>query len=174
MVAQKRGIPESSSPIIPRLFCKDPDAALEFYVAGLGATDLGRRAGPDGRTVHALLTLSGGMLMVDAEWSGVPTRAPALDGSSPVVVFAYVEDVDLAVARATTHGARVLVEAANQFWGDRTAWIIDPAGHVWTLASRIEDTAEDQREERWSRLASQQPNSNMEVERDNVSVGVDR
>jgi PhnB protein len=162
MAAQKTGIPENSSPIIPRLFCKDPDAAVEFYVMALGAIDLGRRAGPNGRTAHALLTLSGGMLMVDAEWSGVPTRAPDLDGSSPVVVFAYVEDVDAVVTRATTHGARVLVEAANQFWGDRTAWVMDPAGHVWTLASRVEDTTENQREERWSELASQRPSSNMD------------
>ncbi|CAN5648374.1 VOC family protein [soil metagenome] len=158
----KTGIPESSSPIIPRLFCKDPDAAVDFYVRALGASDLGRRPGPDGRTAHALLTLSGGMIMVDAEWPGLPTRSPALDGGSPVVVFAYVEDVDSAVARAISHGARVLVEAANQFWGDRTAWIIDPAGHVWTLASRIEDTTETQRQERWSRIASRQLNTSID------------
>jgi PhnB protein len=162
VAAKKTSVPESSSPIIPRLFCKDPDAAVDFYVRAFGASDLGRRTGPDGRTAHALLTLSGGMIMVDAEWPGVPTRSPAMDGSSPVVVFAYVEDVDSIVTRAIAHGARVLVEAANQFWGDRTAWIIDPAGHVWTLASRIEDTTEPQRQERWSKIASSQLSSSID------------
>lgn len=151
-----KGIPEHSSAIIPRLFCREPDAAADFYIAALGARDMGRRAGPDGGTAHVLLTLSGGMFMVEAEWPGVPSRAPALDGSSPVVVFAYVEDVDATVERATSYGARILLEAANQFWGDRTAWIVDPAGHVWTIASRVEDTTEQQRHERWASIVSQQ------------------
>lgn len=156
MPAVRKGVPEGSSPVIPRLFCKDPDAAVDFYVDALGATELGRRPGPDGRTAHALLTLSGGMIMVDAEWPAVPTRPPGPDGSSPVVIFAYVADVDATVARASVRGARVLLEAANQFWGDRTAWIVDPAGHVWTIASRVEDTTEAQREDRWSEIVSRQ------------------
>lgn len=156
MTASRKGIPENSSPVIPRLFCSEPDAAVEFYVQALGAEELGRRPGPDGRTAHALLLLSGGMIMVEAEWPGVPSRAPSPDGSSPVVIFAYVADVDATVARANARGARILVEAANQFWGDRTAWIVDPFGHAWTIASRVEDTTEDQRQERWSQIVSQQ------------------
>ena len=23
---------------------------------------------------------------------------------------------------------------ANQFWGDRMGWVMDPSGHVWTIA----------------------------------------
>ena len=60
-----------------------------------------------------------------------------------------VEDVDRALEKAITLGGRVLLAAQNQFWGDRTARVMDPSGHVWTLASRIEDTTEDQRRERW-------------------------
>jgi PhnB protein len=154
----RKGIPEHSATIIPRLFCSDPDTAADFYVAALGARDLGRRAGPDGRTVHALLELSGGMIMVEAEWPGVPCRAPAPDGSSPVAIFAYVDDVDATVERTLLRGAQLLIEAANQFWGDRTAWIVDPAGHVWTLASRVEDTTEEERQIRWAEIAAQQGN----------------
>lgn len=156
MVPPNKGIPENSSSIMPRLFCRDPDAAIEFYVHGLGATELGRRPGPDGRTAHALLTLSHAMFMVDAEWPSLPSRAPNADGSSPVVIFVYVPDVDAAVERATSSGARVLVPATNQFWGDRTAWIIDPAGHVWTVATRVVDTTEDERQQRWSQIVAHQ------------------
>jgi PhnB protein len=154
MSVTAKGIPANSSPSIPRLFCKDPDAAAEFYIEALGATDLGRRTGADGRTAHILLTLSGGMFMVEAEWPAVPSRAPTTDGSSPVVIFAYVADVDAVLDRARASGARVLQEAASQFWGDRTAWIIDPAGHVWTIASRIEETTEGEREQRWEEIRS--------------------
>lgn len=157
MAPPGKGVPENSSPVIPRLFCSDPDSAVDYYVEALGAEEVGRRPGADGRTVHALLQLSGGMIMVEAEWPGVPSRAPGPDGSSSVVIFAYVDDVDVIVARARARGARILSEPANQFWGDRTAWIVDPFGHVWTIASRVEETTEDQRQVRWSGIVSEQP-----------------
>jgi PhnB protein len=91
-------------------------------------------------------------LMIEAEWPTLTSRAPARDGSSPVVLFVYVEDVDLTVNRAIAAGAQILVPAQNQFWGDRTAWVMDPCGHVWTIASRIEDTTEDERSSRWSNI----------------------
>ena len=159
MPQARKGVPENSSPIIPRLFCENPDEAVDFYLTAFGATELGRRPGSDGRKVHALLMLSGGMIMVDAPWPGVPTKPPNPDGSSPVVIFAYVEDVDATFLRATSQGARVLIEPTDQFWGDRTAHIVDPAGHVWTIASRVEQTTEGQRNERWSQIVSDQARS---------------
>jgi PhnB protein len=48
-------------------------------------------------------------------------------------------------------GAKILVPIANQFWGDRIGWIMDPSGHVWTVATRVEETSEAQRSERWTR-----------------------
>ena len=90
------------------------------------------------------------MLMIESEWPTLPSRAPARDGSSPVVIFVYVADVDRTVARAVGHGAQVLVPAQNQFWGDRIAWIMDPSGHVWTVATRIEETTAQERADRWS------------------------
>jgi PhnB protein len=44
------------------------------------------------------------------------------------------------------------MKVQNQFWGDRTGWIVDPAGHVWTVATRVEESSEDQRRERWSNI----------------------
>jgi PhnB protein len=155
-MTSSKGVPENSSPVIPRLFCTDPDSAVDYYVEVLGAEDIGRRPGADGHTSHALLLLSGGMIMVEAEWPGVPSRAPSPDGSSSVVIFAYVDDVDAIVTRARAMGARILLEPADQFWGDRTAWIADPFGHVWTIASRVEETTEGQRHERWSKMVSEQ------------------
>ena len=64
----------------------------------------------------------------------------------------YVTDVDQALERAIASGAQILAPAQNQFWGDRTARIMDPSGHVWTVASRIEETTEGQRATRWSEI----------------------
>src|SRR5262245_8880077 len=143
-------IPDNSSVVIPRLFCREVAAQIDFCKQTFAAVELNRRPGPDGVTaVHALLTIGPAMIMIEAEWPGGPSRPP---GSSPVVIFVYVEDVDQTLARAVAQGAKVLMPAANQFWGDRTAWIMDPSGHVWTVASRIEETTEEERQARLERM----------------------
>jgi PhnB protein len=72
------------------------------------------------------------------------------------VLFVYVEDVDQTVERAVAGGAKVLIPVQDQFWGDRTGWIMDPSGHVWTIATRIEDTTEQERKDRWSSIQTKQ------------------
>jgi PhnB protein len=68
------------------------------------------------------------------------------------VIYIYVDDVDATVGRAVAGGATVLSPATDQFWGDRIAWVMDPSGHVWTIATRIEETTEGQRHERLSHI----------------------
>jgi PhnB protein len=136
--------------IIPRLVCRDPDAEIAFCTRVFGSTVGVQRPAPDGSTAHAMLLFGPAMLMIEAEWPQVPSRAPASDGSSPVVIYVYVSDVDTVIARAVEAGARLLAPVQTQFWGDRTGWIADPAGHVWTVASRVEETTEEQRRDRWT------------------------
>ena len=149
-MASGKGIPANSSVLMPRLICRDPRAALDFYLSTFGAVSLNERPGPDGSLAHALFTIGAAMVMVEAEWPTLPGRAPANDGSSPVVLFVYVEDVDQTLNIAVANGAKIMVPLQNQFWGDRIVSILDPAGHVWTLASRIEETTPDERTRRWS------------------------
>jgi uncharacterized glyoxalase superfamily protein PhnB len=114
--------------------------------------DAGNRPGPDGKAAHAILQFGAAMLMLEDEWPTLPSRAPIADGSSPVVIYVYVADVDATVGRALARGATLVVPVETQFWGHRTGWVRDPAGHMWTIATRVEDTSEDQRSERWSHL----------------------
>ena len=116
------------------------------------AEELNRRPGPDGAVAHGLLRIGGEMIMIEGEWPNLPSRAPAHDATSPVVIFVYVPDVDRTIERAVANGARVLVPLQNQFWGDRIGWFIDPAGHVWTVASRIEQTTVEERTARWDEI----------------------
>lgn len=150
MAAKVKGIPDNSSVVIPRLVCGNPASAIDFCASTFDAVELGRRPGPDGAVAHALMAIGPAMIMIEAEWPTLPSRAPTPDGSSPVVIFVYVGDVDQTVERAVARGARILVPAEDQFWGDRIAWIMDPSGHVWTIATRIEETSEQQRKDRWS------------------------
>ena len=148
-------LPHNTSIIIPRLVCRDPASEIDFCVRAFDAVELNRRPGPDGSVAHALLTIGPEMVMVEAEWPSLPSRAPTPDGSSPVVIFVYVPDVDETVERASACGARVLVPLQDQFWGDRIAWLMDPSGHVWTVATRIEETTAQERTERWEKILAQ-------------------
>jgi len=159
MANRVKGIPDNSSVLIPRLVCRDPAAAVDFMMRTFNAASLNQRPGPDGKLAHALLTIGPAMIMVEAEWPTLTSRAPTPDGSSPVVLFVYVEDVDQTVERAISGGAQVLLPAQNQFWGDRIAWIMDPSGHVWTIAARIEETTAEERTERWSAILSDKENA---------------
>lgn len=157
MVSKVKGIPDGASVVIPRLVCRDPAAAIEFCANTFGAVERVRRPGPDGTVAHALVTIGPAMVMIEAEWPTLPSRPPRPDGSSPVVIFVYVEDVDQTVERAVAGGAKVLIPAKDQFWGDRTAGIMDPSGHVWTIATRIEETTEQERKDRWSSVQDSLP-----------------
>ena len=149
-------IPDTSPRVIPMLVCRDPEAEIEFCVKVLNAEVGLRRPGPDGQTIHAALMLGDARIIIQAEFPQFASREPQKDGSSPVVIFVYVEDVDRAVEMTPAAGGSVLMPAQDQFWGDRSARIMDRSGHVWTIATRIEDTSENQRRERWEDLRTDQ------------------
>lgn len=146
-----KSIPEGVQALFPMLVCRSPEAEMNFCAAAFGAIEQVRRPGPDGSPIHIAMRINDAFLVVQSEFPDVvASRAPTADGSSPVVIFVYVADVDQAVERAVALGATVLIPTQDQFWGDRTARILDPSGHVWTVASRIEETTEEQRATRWS------------------------
>jgi PhnB protein len=151
MMDSVKAIPEGVPVVMPMLVCRDASAAIDFCKSTFNAVELVRRPGPDGNVAHAALTIGGAMIMIEAEWPTLASRAPQPDGSSPVVIYVYVEDVDKVIERAVAAGARVLLPAKNQFWGDRTGRIIDPSGHVWTISTRVE-TSSSERQERWSSI----------------------
>ena len=157
MAAEYKGVPDGASAIIPRLYCQDVEAEIDFCCKALGSVEGVRRPGPNGRAQHAMLLFGPAMLMIEGENPEVPTRPPNLDGSSPVVIYLYVEDVDGTVERALKEGGKLVVPVATHFWGDRLGWVQDPAGHMWTIATRVEETTEDQRSERWSKILSEEP-----------------
>ena len=146
-MAEKRNrLPDNTSLIMPRLVCRDAAAEMDFCLQTFEAVELNWRPGPDGE-----------MIMIEVEWPSLPSRAPTPDASSPVPIFAYVPDVDQTVERAVASGARILVPLQDQFWGDRLAWFMDPAGHVWTVASRVEDTTAEERTARWDNILGENP-----------------
>ena len=151
-MSKVKPIPDGSSVVMPMLVCRDAAAEIDFCKTTFGAVELGRRPGPGGTVTHALLTIGPAMVMIEGEWPTLASRAPQPDGSSPVVIYVYVENVDKVIEQAVAAGAKVLAPVKDQFWGDRTGRIIDPSGHVWTISTRVEETSSSEREQRWSSM----------------------
>jgi PhnB protein len=59
-----------------------------------------------------------------------------------------VEDVDAVVKQAIEAGATVTAEVADQFWGDRFGVVQDPFGHLWSIATHVEDVPPEEMAER--------------------------
>jgi len=109
--------------IIPMLVCADAAKQIAFCQAAFGAVERSRRAGADGRVIHATLSFHESLFMVHDDM--------------PVVHYLYCDDVDATIAKAVAAGAKVLMPAADQFWGDRVGRIMDPSHHVWNVTTRI-------------------------------------
>ena len=151
-MTELKGIPDGVSAVLPMLVCRDVSAEIDFCKTTFNALEIVRRPGPDGKVAHAALTINGAMIMVECEWPTLSSRSPQADGSSPVGIYVYVEDVDSVIEKAVTAGAKILLPAKDQFWGDRTGRIMDSEGHVWTISSRIEETTSSEREDRWAKM----------------------
>lgn len=122
------------------LVCRDGAAEIDFCKTAFGAAELSGRSGDDQSVVHATLSINGALIMIHGEFSALASRAPQLDGGSSVVVYLYVDDVDATIEKAISAGAKILIPVANMPWGDRTGRILDPAGHVWNISTRFEES----------------------------------
>ena len=149
-----KGLPDGVSAVLPMLVCRNVSAEIDFCKITFNALEIMRRPGPDGKAAHAALTLNGAMIIIECEWPTLSSRSPQADGSSPVIIYVYVQDVDSTIEKAVTAGAKILLPVKDQFWGDRTGRIMDSEGHVWTISSRIEETTSSEREDRWSKIVN--------------------
>ncbi len=141
-------IPEGYHTVSPYLAVDDAARAVEFYVQAFGAKELVRMQAPGGKVGHAELELGDSRIMLSDPFPQASTRPPRQLGGTSASVFMYVADVDAVVKQAVDAGATVTMEVANQFWGDRFGTITDPFGHVWSIATHVEDVPPEEMAER--------------------------
>ena len=60
--------------------------------------------------------------------------------------------VDSVVKKATTEGAKLLKPVQDQFYGDRSGFFQDPFGHLWGVATHIEDVSPQDMKERMKKM----------------------
>jgi uncharacterized glyoxalase superfamily protein PhnB len=142
-------IPEGYQTLTPMLTVRNADQAIAFYKRAFGAEERFRMPMPDGKGIaHAELGFGSSIFMLSDEMPEHGCRSPqALEGT-PVSFYVYVNDVDAAFKRAVEAGGKVKMAVENMFWGDRSGTIADPFGHLWTLATHVEDLTPEEIEKR--------------------------
>jgi PhnB protein len=150
-------IPDGYRALTPYLIVADGAGAVAFYESVFGAKLRLKLGGPNGKLGHAELEIGDSVIMLADEFPPHQAHAPGHFGGSPVSLHLYVEDVDAVVARATGAGASVVRPIENQFYGDRSGSFIDPFGHVWHVATHIEDVPSEEINRRAAALHGQQP-----------------
>jgi PhnB protein len=141
MAKAKSPVPEGFHTVTPQLTLDNCAEAIEWYKTALGAQELSRALGPDGKIMHAEIKIGDSKIMVnDAMMGG---KGPKAMGGSPISLWVYVDDCDTLFNRAVKAGAQVMPgpmgAVMDQFWGDRSGTLTDPHGYRWTIATHKED-----------------------------------
>jgi len=140
--------PDAYHTVSLSLTTSDANAAIAFYKAAFGAQDKSLMNTPDGKVLHAELTIGNSVLMLSDEFPDQGGTSATTLGGSPVTIHMYTEDVDAAFATATGAGGKETMPIAVMFWGDKYGMIVDPAGFPWGLATHVEDVSPEDMQKR--------------------------
>ena len=150
MTKAKKAVPEGHHTVTPHLILDDTSQAIDWYKKALGAEEVARANGPDGKVMHAEIRIGDSLIMLNDEMGGA--KSPKAIGGSPVSLWVYVEDCDSVFHRAVGAGAKVapgpMGQLADQFWGDRAGTFTDPHGYQWTIATRKQDLKPEEMKQR--------------------------
>jgi PhnB protein len=141
MAKAKNAVPDGFHTVTAQLTLDNAAEAIDWYRQALGAQEVGRATGPDGKIMHAELRIGDSRIMVHDAMMGA--KGPKGMGGSPAALWVYVEDCDELFNRATSAGGQVVPgpmrNMKDQIWGDRCGTFTDPAGYRWTIATHKED-----------------------------------
>jgi PhnB protein len=135
----------------------DVKGAADFYQRAFGFTKRGIMNGPDGKAMHAELTLRGTTLMLGPEMAQMGSRAAKTVGASPTSLYLLTENADKTVAKAVKLGASLKGQVMDMFWGDRCGAVTDPEGYTWMVATHMaEPTPKEMQQKMKEQMPSQQ------------------
>src|SRR5437762_3008451 len=88
----KKAVPEGHHTVTPQLTLENAAQSLAWYAKALGATEVSRSLGPDGKIMHAEIRVGDSPIMVNDAMMG--SKGPKRLGGSPASLWVYVEDCD--------------------------------------------------------------------------------
>src|ERR1700724_2554314 len=147
------------SAVSAALTVSDIPAAVSFYQKAFGFAKRGIMKGPDGKPVHAELTLRGTTLMLGPESEQMGRRSAKSVGASPATLYIYVENVDKVVEKAAKLGATAQGPVMDMFWGDRCGNVVDPDGYTWMVGPHKAEPTTKEMKQGMETMMKQQPPS---------------
>lgn len=126
---------------------RDPKAALKFLEAAFGFDLVMLIEDAEGNLAHSEMKFGDSLIMVGTEWTAQHKSPASIDGFNTQTVHIHLEgDIDAHCERARGAGAEILMEPADQFYGDRTYRCRDPEGHFWTVGAPVRTVTQDEAE----------------------------
>ena len=149
-----KAIPEGYHSVTPYLVVDDAKGAIDFYTRAFGAEEKFRM--PMGERIgHAEIQIGDSHVMLADEFPDMGHLGPKNRGGTTVSLMVYVDDVDASFKQAIDAGATETRPLENQFWGDRMGTLTDPYGHMWSLATHVEDVPPEEMQRRMEQFAKQ-------------------
>ncbi|MCA8988958.1 MAG: VOC family protein [Planctomycetaceae bacterium] len=145
-------IPDGYHTITPYIVVKGAKAALDFYEEAFGAELKIKLDHHDGRIAHAEIQIGDSRVMLADEFPEMDAVAPAAGDATSFSLMIYVNDVDEVFERALEAGASVKRPVVDQFYGDRSGVLVDPFGHVWSIATHIKDLQQAEVQKIWNEM----------------------
>ena len=137
-------IPDGMHTITPYLICDGAADAIAFYQQAFGAVEKFRLPDGRGKIMNAMIQIGDSSLMLNDEFPEMGMLGPKSLKGSPVTIHLFVEDVDASVKRAVDAGAKITMPVADMFWGDRYGALMDPFGHLWSVATHLRDMSPEE------------------------------
>ena len=150
-----KAIPDGYHNVTPYLFVKGAVGAIDFYEKVFGATEIMRMAGPNGKIMHAEVKIGDSIVMLADENLQTGVMSPQTIGGYSVGLHVYVENVDAVIQKAVENGAKPLRSIKDQFYGDRSGSVLDPFGHMWSVATHVEDVSPEEMRKRMTAAMGQ-------------------
>jgi PhnB protein len=151
-------IPTGYTTVTPYLAVRRATEAIEWYKQVFAAEEIVRMAGPDGKLMHAEIRVGDAIIMLSDEFVEMDCHAPSAVNPATSSIWLYVPNVDQTFEKATGAGAKILNEVSDMFWGDRLGKVQDPFGHVWCIATHVEDLSQEEIEARAAVAVGNKPN----------------
>jgi len=146
MAKAKHPVPEGHHTITPQLTLDNAAQAIEWYKKALGAQEVSRSTGPDGKIMHAEVRIGDSPIMLNDESPEWGNLSPLSTSGAGFTIHLYVDKVDDVFNQAVTAGATTKMPVMDMFWGDRYGQVKDPFGYTWSVATHVADLSPEEME----------------------------
>jgi PhnB protein len=139
--------------VVPHIYIANAARAIDFYTQAFGAVELFRIAHPDGKILHAEISICGSVIMLGDPDDKLYAEPQAL-GRCTAGLHLMVDDNSALLRRAIDAGAQQVQAPTEMFYGANSASVRDPFGHVWVLLTWKQDLEPAEMERRGKALFS--------------------